>query len=230
VAILAARQSFSAREYRSQQKRRVFASCVKMQLARGSQNRMPVENHDFLPLRARQFLQPFAEFDFLASKLFVTEAAQFPKTFRLAKNKRARHPTTRATYKVPQSDDQIGSRIIAFQFHRAATGEASTGFDATRDVGEKLRARMRIRVHKNQPVSGRGGSSGIAGAGDLVDGLESDNRSCGLRQFRRSIFGIVIANDDFRLPVFLRKHRERQLNVLQSFTNQPFFIECWDDN
>ena len=51
-----------------------------------------------------------------------------------------------------------------------------------------------------QPVAGGGRRAGVAGAGDLVDGLEHHTCSGGAGDFRRAVGGIVIADDQFALP------------------------------
>jgi len=84
---------------------------------------------------------------------------------------------------------------------------------------------MRIRIHKNQPVTRRRFRAAIPCAGNLIDGFEDDRCARFTRQLRRPVSGIVIADDEFCLPAVPVKGHGRGFYLAQGFANQPLFVE-----
>ena len=92
---------------------------------------------------------------------------------------------------------------------RHPAGQAAAGIDLLRNLGKQPGARMRIRVHKNQPAAGGRRRAAIPGAGDLIDRLEHDGGARGARDFGRAIGGIVVAHNYFQVPAAPGEHLGR---------------------
>ena len=111
-----------------------------------------------------------------------------------------------------------------------AAGQTPAGLDLFRHVREQFRARLRIRVHENQPVAGGRRRAGIPGAGDLIDRLKHDGCARRARDFRRPVGGIVVADDEFALPTALGEDFHRRFHRCERPAEQPFLVERGNDD
>src|SRR5215470_1877736 len=69
------------------QKPDVFARSVELQLSARRHKGMFVQDHEALAFFTRGFLEPFAQFDFLAGEQLFIEADNFTEHHRVAENK-----------------------------------------------------------------------------------------------------------------------------------------------
>ena len=65
------------------------------------------------------------------------------------------------------------------------------------EVGEEFWGRGGVGVDEEEPVAGGGLGAGVAGAADLVEGLEDDAGADGAGEVGSGVGGIVIADNDF---------------------------------
>ena len=120
--------------------------------------------------------------------------------------------------------------MMAIENHSAAAGEAFAGIDLVGDAVEQGRAGMGIGIDEDKPVSGSGGSAGVAGASDLVDGFENNFGSGGAGDFGGCVSGVVVADDEFGLPIALMKNGNSSVDVTKGFAKAAFFIESGDND
>ena len=112
---------------------------------------------------------------------------------------------------------------------RRRQGISRTGF--VRHVRKQFRARMRIGIHKNQPVAGRRRRAGVSRAGDLVDRFEYDNCARARAQFPVSGPWNYCHKRLSRFPIrFARTPRRRLSDLCQRFAQQPLFVKRGNDN
>ena len=91
--------------------------------------------------------------------------------------------------------DQSGTEGGFIQPDGGTARQAAAGCHRLGHVIKKPFAGMGIRIHKDQPVAGGCRSSGIAGAGDLVDGLKHHLGPGGAGNVGGAVGGIVVADD-----------------------------------
>jgi len=230
MRFLAAAQRAAVAENHPGQIAKMLAHGVKPHLARGGHQRMPVQDDNSPALPARQFFQPLAQFQFLRHEEFIAEAADFAERRRLDKNKRAGQQLERPAGVIPQLRDAAGHEMLLIQPHRRAAGQIFAGLDLFRHVREQSGAGMRVRVHKNQPVAGGRRRAAVSRAGNLVDRLENHRRARRARDFRRPVGGIVVADNQFKIPAPLRERSRRRFDLRERTAEQPLFVERGNDN
>jgi len=187
-------------ENRAQKKSAQLTSGIELRLACGSFDGMPVEDHDF-PFRfAREFFEAQAQVQFLGGIKFVAEATNLPECRRLDKNKRTGHEPREPARIIPQVRNESGDEQFFIEPYGDAASQDFVGGNFFRDVGKKFFARIRIGIHKHQPITGGNGGAGITGAGDLIDRLKNYFRPGGAGDVGGAIGGIIIADEQFELP------------------------------
>src|ERR1039458_8136866 len=120
MRLLAAAQRAAVAENYLGQKTEMFPQGVKAHLARGSHERMPVQNDNSPALPARQFFQALAQLQFFRHEQFVAEAADFAESCRLDKNERAGEHLETPAGAIPQTRNLAGPKMFLFQPHRHA--------------------------------------------------------------------------------------------------------------
>jgi len=207
-----------------------FLRRVELHFPRGSHQRVPVDDDDFLPLLFRDFFQPLAQFQFFRRKDFRIKTAHFPERNGFDEDERTRHPFLATAREIPQIRDDSGPEHFFVQPHRRTAGQTFAGTDLIRDFAEQARARMRIRIYKDQPVTGRRRCAAIARATDLIERLEHNFRAGGPGDFGSTVGGIIIANDEFKFPAALSESAGSGLNFRQRTREQFFFVESGHDH
>jgi hypothetical protein len=156
-----------------------LAQRVKPHLARGSHERMPVQNDESSGSRARVFSGAWLR----SSSSAANSSWLKPPIFRnAAVSQKMNEPASSfcktgwrsSTSRCDDAGDRecfSSSRIVA------PPARHLPEMNLLRDVGKQFRAGMRIGIHKNQPVAGRRRRAGIPRAGDLVDRLKHDRRA-----------------------------------------------------
>ena len=97
---------------------------------------------EVVTLRARELLQPLAQFQFLRHEQFIAEAADFSECGRLYKNKRTGEQFEGPAGAVPQLRDAASHEVLLIQPHCRSPGEAFAGYYLLRHILKKSRARM----------------------------------------------------------------------------------------
>lgn len=217
-------------ERRPHKEPRQFAQRIQPHLARGSNQRMPMQDDHFAIRLLRQFVQTLAQVEFLSSKQLVVESAKLSERRRFAKDERPGKQALRSAEKVPKAREEVRQRIAVFESNRATARQAVPGLNLLRDFLEQRRAGMRIRINEQEPVAGGDLCAAIAGTGDLIDRLADDGSSASAGNFGGAIGGIVVADDQFRFPVELAESDARRLHASERFTQQPLFVEGGNDN
>lgn len=191
---------------------------------------MPMQDDHLAPRLPRQFVQTFAQVEFLTGKQFVVESAKLSERRRFAKDERPGKQALGSAEEVPEAREEVRQRIAVLESHRATAGQAMAGLNLLRDFREQRRARMRIRINEQQPVAGGGLSAAIPGPGNLVDRLGDECRSAGAGNFGGAVGGIVVAHDQFGFPSELAESDARRLHVSERFTQQPLFVKGRNDD
>jgi hypothetical protein len=225
VARVAAFQRFAAGQDGFGHEFEMLARGVQSQFARGGEDRVAMDDDDAFAFGAGEFLEAFAEFDFFAGKQVGVEAAEFAERGGFTKDERAGDPAEGAADGVPRGGDGVAGGIPGFEADGAAAGEASAGGNLRRDVVEERGAGVGVGIDEEEPIAGGGLGAAIAGAADLVDGLKDDAGSGGAGDFRGAVGGIVVADDEFRLPSPPGKGAHGGADVAKGFAQELFFVE-----
>ncbi len=186
---------------------------------------MPMQNHDPFARLPSQPFQPSAEIEFLGCKQLVIESAHAPKSCRIAENERARQPFESAAYAIPKCQEAAAEWIMSIKHHGATAGQTAPGLNLLRHFTEQSDAWVRIGVNEHQPLATGRCGPGIARPRDLIDWLSYHGRSRPAGNLGRPVGGIIIANNQFRLPSALPELRAGGLDAAKGFANEPLFIE-----
>ncbi len=114
---------------------------------------------------------------------------------------------------------------MSIEQHRATAGQTPPGLNLLRHFAEQSTVRVRIGVNKHQPIPAGRRRAGIARPRDLIDWLSHHGRSRRAGNFRRPVGGVIVANNQFRLPSALPELRAGGLDAGKSLANEPLFIE-----
>ena len=183
-----------------------------------------------LAFGAREFFEAFAQFKFFAGEEVGVEAAEFSEGGGFTKDERAGHPTQPAADDIPEGGDDVAGRVAGFEADGAAAGEAAAGGDLRGDVVEEFGAGVGVGVDEDEPIAGGGFGAAIARAADLVDGLEDDGGAGGAGDFRGAVGGVVVAHDEFGLPIASREGGHGGVDLAEGFAEEAFFVEGGDDD
>ena len=225
MAVVAAFEGFAAGEHVLHDEPEIFTRRVQSQLPRGGEDGVLMQDGDFLAFGAREFFEAFAQFNFFAGEELGVESAEFSEGGGFTKNKRAGHQSQPAADAIPQGGDGVASPVAGFEADGAAAGEAVAGGDLCGDVVEEFGGRVGVGIDEDEPVAGGGFGAAIARAADLVDGLEDNGGAGGARDFRGAVGGVVIAHDEFGLPVAPRKCGHGGVDLAKGFAEEPFFVK-----
>src|SRR6185436_7656597 len=174
AAVLAVSGNSGTFEYRSCEEAKVLAGGIKLQLPCRSDHGMLMKDHDLHPPFACKTLQPLAQVNFLRDEQFVAESTNSSKCLCIAENERSRKPAARAADPIPDNNGACRQRLFPIQLHRHAAGKTSAGNNLLRHIAKQFPVRLRIRIHKDEPVAGSCGCAGVSRASDLIDGFEHD--------------------------------------------------------
>ena len=191
---------------------------------------MTMEDDHFLPLLPRQFVQPLAQVNFLRNEQFPAEPADFPKRRRLAENKRSRRPFPHPADQVPEAGAAVAQEMALIHPHRATARQAPPRLDFPGHLRKKLPARLRIRVHKNQPLPARRRRARVARPGDLIDRLKDHPRPRRARQLRGRSVELLSQTTISIVQPISPERRARRLDAAQRRADQLLFIERRDDH
>lgn len=72
---------------------------------------------------------------------------------------------------------------------------------------------MGIGIDEDEPIARRSRGAAVSGAGDLVNGFEDDVGSGGAGDFGGFVGGIIVADDQFGLPIAFVKSGQGGVNV-----------------
>lgn len=212
------------------EKPQMFRLAVKMHLPGGGHETLLRNDRHAQSTRSREFFQPRAELDFFARKKFIAEPAQLPKKLRLAHHERARRPSSHKADQIPSSHQDPRQECARIQPHQAAAAGIASGLDSLRHRREQLRMRKRIRIHKNDPLTRRRGCAAVPRPGDLVHRFENNGRPQALRQFRGSIGGIIVANNQLRFPPFPGENLTGVFHRGERRHDELLLIEGWNND
>jgi hypothetical protein len=230
VAFFAAVPGFAAGSDGLEHEGEMFTGGIQAQLARRGQDGVPMQDDNFPALDAREFFEPFAQFNFFAGEELGIEAAEFSERSGFTKDERAGDPPNCPAHRVPQGGEQIARGISGFETDGAAAGQAAAGGDLRGDVVEEFGAWVGVGVDEDEPLAGGGFGAAIARAADLVDGLEDDGGARGARDIRGAVGGVVVAHDEFGLPAAPREGSHGGADLAKGFAQEPFFVKCGDDD
>lgn len=191
---------------------------------------MPVEDDHFFTVSCRDFFQSLAQLQFFRRKNFRVETTEFAERRGLNKNEGARQPFLEPAREVPALRDEIGGEVAFVQPHRGTSGDDVAGMDGFGHVGKQFRARMRIGIHKDEPIAACCGCTGITGSPDLVERFEDNLRASAAGNFRSAVSGIVVAHDEFKLPATLLERGRRRLHFGERDIEKLFLVEGRDDD
>lgn len=203
---------------------------VKVDFARGGDQRMLAQNHNLPSPAAGKFVQPLEQLDLLRGEQLSAEAADVAKGGGFAKNKGARRPFAQAADEVPELGQQPANPIAHIELDGATSGNGTTFFDGITNIFEQWAARVRIGIDKDQPLAGGDAGTAVARPTNLIYRLENDSRATGGRNFRRAIGGIVVADDDLIFPVASRHGVSRAEDAFERGGKEFLLIECRYDN
>ena len=180
-----------------------------MDLARGGHQGMPVQNDRLLAAPLGQSFQTSAQVNFLGGKKAVVKTTDLAKGRRFAKKERAGGVFADTADLIPYPGSHAPHERKRVIFDGATAEQISSTDNGHMHVGEKFAARVRIRIHEDQPIPRGSLGPAIAGASDLVDGFEHHGGAGGAGQFRGAIGGIIVANDEFGFSTHAGEHFHR---------------------
>jgi len=189
-----------------------------------------MKNHHLLPCRARQTLEPLAQVDLLRNEQLTAESTNRAKRLGIAKNERSREPVAHAAGPIPDRDGAARYRMLCVQLYRSTAGNAPSRNNLVRHFAEQRRVWIRVRVHEDKPVAAGRRGAAISRASDLIDRLKDNLRSGGACDLRRSIRGVVVANDQLGLPSTTHELCRPVLHAGERMRDEAFLIECRDDD
>jgi hypothetical protein len=153
-----------------------------------------------LPFSRASFFRAAAQFQFLRHEQFIAEAADFAERRRLDKNERAGEQPELPAGAVPQLRDAAGHRNAS----RPAAPSCRRPGICRRDLFRHIRKQFRRSDANPRPQKSASRRwpppRRISGAGNLIDRLKDDEGARRARDFRRAVGGIVVTDNQFRLP------------------------------
>src|SRR5262249_5166392 len=131
---------------------------------------------------------------------------------------------------IPDEYSPPCKRSLPFQLDGGSAAQTLSRNDLLCHFSKQFPARLRVRIHKDQPIAGGCRRTGVSCASDLVDGLEHHFCAPCSCQFVGTIGGIIIANDQLVLPAPPRELRHRFSYASERFSDKAFLIESRDDD
>ena len=113
--------------------------------------------------------------------------------------------------------------MALIKLHSGAAGQATAGTDLLRDCGKERFAGKRIGIDKDQPIAARDPGAGITRTANLIERLKNHPGSSLPRNFRGPVSGIVVADDQFKVPSALHESI-RSGNDFRKRTGEEFFL------
>ena len=224
VAGLAVGEGFAAAEDGAGEEGEMFARGVEFEFPGGGEDGVAMQYGDAFVFLARKFFEALAEFDFFAGVEVGVEAAEFAEGGGLAKDEGAGAPAEGAADAVPEVGDGVAGGVAGREADGAAAGEAAAGLDLGGDVVEEGGAGVGVGIDEDEPIAGGGLGAAVAGAADLVLGFEGDGGTGIAGDLGGAVGGVVIANDEFGLPVAAGEGGHGGLDVAKGFAEQAFFV------
>ncbi len=104
--------------------------------------------------------------------------------------------------------------MIPLKFYHAPASDNFANEDLLDDFGEQFLARISVCIDEQQPLAARLCCACISCAANLVHGFKHNRGTCRLRNFRRAIRRVVVADDKFRLQTNPHKYCARLVDSL----------------
>ena len=160
----------------------------------------------------------------------VAKAAEFAEGRRFHKNERTCEQPLEAAQAIPEPGEDIGSENSLIEPHGGTAREAFAGNDRVGHLVQQFGAGVRVGIHKNEPVAGGRGSTGVPCTADLVEGFKDDGGPGGAGDLGRAVGGIVVADDEFEIPAPACEGGRARFDFDEGGSEQLLFVEGGHDD